>query len=83
MTEPRQTPQRHWTAGAVALLVIGLVILVPSGLCTAYLGIMGILYGGNSSETSDLLTMALLYGGPFVFLGALFVYLGFRIRKQN
>ena len=82
MTQPEQTPRRpHWTAAAVALLVFGLLILVPSGLCTAYLGIMGLLYGGK--DAPDVLTMALFYGGPFVILGGVLVWLGFRVRKHN
>jgi len=81
MNEPQPTPQRRWTASAIALLVFGLVILVPSGLCTAYLGVMGIFFGGN--DMADVLTMALFYGGPFVLIGGILVWLAFRVRKQN
>jgi hypothetical protein len=40
MSQPDdKQPQAHWTAGSVALIVIGLVILIPSGLCTTVIGI--------------------------------------------
>ena len=81
MTGPEQTPRRRWTASAIALLVFGLVILVPSGLCTAYLGIMGLFFGGN--DTADIVTMALFYGAPFLLIGGILVWLAFRVRKQN
>ena len=32
-------PPVRWTAAGIALLVLGLLILVPSGLCTAFVGI--------------------------------------------
>ncbi|HWA90163.1 MAG TPA: hypothetical protein VG889_09030 [Rhizomicrobium sp.] len=74
MTEP-QTP-RSVSAG-IALLVLGLVFLVPSGLCT------GIFGGGalvemltnprNANDASVMLMMALIFGGPFILLGVLLI----------
>ena len=81
MTGPEQTPRRRWTASAIALLVFGMVILVPSGLCTAYLGIMGLFFGGN--DAADVLTMALFYSAPFLLIGGILVWLAFRVRGQN
>ena len=54
MTQPEQPPRRHWTAGAVALVVIGLLILVPSGLCTAVIGGISIseMFSADSSNES-------------------------------
>jgi hypothetical protein len=91
VTQPDQTP--HWTAGSVALVVIGLLILIPSGLCTTAIGIgyvvnmlayqreslLTILAGGLPSA----LLMPALIGGPFVALGAFLVHLGWRRRKPR
>jgi len=65
-------------AGTVALFVIGLLVLVPSGLCT---GIMG---GGallamitdpkNAGGSMGILVMALIVGGPFVIGGGAMVW---------
>ena len=65
-------------AGTVALFVIGLLVLVPSGLCT---GIMG---GGallamitdpkNAGDSIGILLMALIVGGPFVVGGGAMVW---------
>src|SRR6185295_6004215 len=34
--ESPKTPRPHWTVASVALFVIGLLILMPSGLCSAW-----------------------------------------------
>jgi hypothetical protein len=38
--------QPHWTAGAVALIIIGLVIAGLSGLCSAALGAPTLIFSG-------------------------------------
>ena len=73
MPEP-EAPRRHWTAGAVALVVLGLLILIPSGLCTATMGVTSIIamFTPNVSGLVGgvmLLIMTLVIGGPFVALG--------------
>lgn len=55
---------------AVALIVIGLLILVPSGLCTTVLGL-------SSSSWNDL-GVVLTVGGPFVLVGGWMVFSGIR-----
>ena len=44
---------------AIALIVIGLLVLVPSGLCTAVMGF----------SSWDSLAVALSIGGPFIVVG--------------
>jgi hypothetical protein len=86
MAQPEAKSRPHWTAGAVALVVIGLLILVPSGLCTAVIGGISIfeMFSADSSNESlsDIFSF-LLYGAPFIALGAILVYAGFKARKQN
>ncbi|HEY1613195.1 MAG TPA: hypothetical protein VGF97_05810 [Rhizomicrobium sp.] len=81
MSLPEPVPPPRRTAGAIALIVIGLLILIPSGLCTS------IFMGGafldtffssqNSSAMGDAIP-ALIIGGPFVAIGAFLVWLGLR-----
>jgi hypothetical protein len=92
MTEPGQTERPHWTAGSVALIVIGLLILIPSGLCTTIIGI-GSVIGMLAYQRENLvmllvglpgtLIMPLLIGGPFMALGAFLIHLGWRRRKSR
>jgi hypothetical protein len=66
----------------IALLAIGLVILIPSGLCTGIFGggalLDAIMYPGSGGDSASILGMALVFGGPFVVLGAFLVRLGVR-----
>ncbi len=80
--DPR--PPARWTGAAVALVVIGLLILIPSGLCTSAFGVAGLLGAlGSSGGDISLLPMALIVGGPFVVLGALLVRTGLRERRRG
>jgi membrane protein implicated in regulation of membrane protease activity len=77
-------PPARWTGAAVALLIIGLLILIPSGLCTSAFGIAALAGGfGSSGVDMSLLAMALIVGGPFVVLGALLVRTGLRKRDRR
>lgn len=88
MSLPDPVPERHHsTAGIVALVVIGLLLLIPSGLCTAVLG------GGaiwetlsNPSNASDLLNtlpMVAIVAGPFIVGGGAMVITGIRRARAN
>ena len=76
----------RWTAGGIALLVLGLLILIPSGLCTASLGIaafmifLGLVYvvpgGGFAWEV-------LLMGGIATAIGAGLVYAALKLRRRD
>jgi hypothetical protein len=78
-------PVKRNVAGGIALLVIGLVILIPSGLCT------GVMAGGAilslftaSGNGMGLLTPALIFGGPFVAGGGALVWQGIkRLRRRE
>ena len=72
-------PQPRWTGGAIALVLIGLLILIPSGLCTAVFGLGDLMDSGGPF----MLIIALVVGGPFVVLGALLIRTGLRERRQG
>ena len=77
----------HSTAGIVALIVIGLLLLIPSGLCTAVLG------GGaiwetfanpqNAGDLLNTLPMVLIVAGPFVVGGGAMLVVGIRRARAN
>jgi hypothetical protein len=84
MTEPASNlPSPGRMAGGMALIVIGLLILVPSGLCTAVVGAMSIFEMFSSSTGLDVLPEALMFGGPFIAIGALLFYAGRRMRRRS
>jgi hypothetical protein len=80
---PPRTPR--WGALAITLLVIGLLILVPSGLCTGIFGV-GALYAmftSSSNEGISILAEALMIGGIPLAIGAALVYAAFKVRKNG
>ncbi len=61
-------------AGTIALLIFGLLILVPSGLCTG-----AMLNAGDHS----MVFMVLVIGGPFVLGGGAMVWAAIkRLRRR-
>ncbi|MFL5237507.1 MAG: hypothetical protein ACJ8EL_07875 [Rhizomicrobium sp.] len=81
---PPKLSARRWTAGAVAVLVIGLLILIPSGLCTGIFGV-GALYGmiaGPSNQRFSLLLEVLTIGTLPLAIGGGLVFLAFKMRKK-
>lgn len=71
------TSKPHWTVLSVALFAIGLLILIPSGLCTA-LGII-------SMATTDpsFLGIVLLFGGTPIVIGVGLVFVGLKVRRRD
>jgi hypothetical protein len=67
-------------AGTVALLLIGLLFLIPSGLCTAILGggalLDAFVHPENSGDALSAIVMVAMVGGPFVAIGAVLVWFG-------
>ena len=79
MSETEPQPKRHYSAGStLALLIIGLLILVPSGLCTGAFGVMAIYSAitspGEAGDSLSFIPQALIVGGPFVVGGGAMVW---------
>jgi hypothetical protein len=74
-------------AGTVALLLIGLLFLVPSGLCTAILGggalLDAFVHPENSGDAVSMIVMVALVGGPFVAIGGVLVWLSIRRMRSR
>lgn len=84
MSEPEHP--RNIATG-IAFLVLGLVFLVPSGLCTGVFGggalVDMVMYPGNASDAVGIVGMALLFGGPFIVVGILLVRVGVRNLRRK
>lgn len=69
-------------AGTVALLVIGAVIFIPSGLCTGLFMfgplISSMMHPGSYNGEAGLGGVALVIGGPFVAVGGIMLWFGVR-----
>jgi hypothetical protein len=66
-------------AGTIAMLIVGLLIFIPSGLCTGFLGgtaLINMLLVPFSSNGLGALAMALTIGGPFVLGGGALIWFG-------
>jgi hypothetical protein len=80
-TPPQRTRPR-WTAISIALLILGLLILIPSGLCTALLGGSIIVEGLPNGDLSGI-PIVLLYGGPPIAMGAALVWAALKSRRRD
>jgi len=91
---PPQGTRPRWTGASVALIVIGLLILIPSGLCTglALLSMIGSVAGftglglspiGAANAFFGSLTIILIFGGVPMALGAMLMYSGLKARRRG
>jgi hypothetical protein len=69
-------------AVAVALMVIGLLILVPSGLCTAIVGLAGIVSGLSTGQWGGL-GLAIGFGIVPILLGGALVWAAVRLLRRK
>ena len=76
--DPASPPGVSSIAGAIALVVIGLVVLVPSGLCTGFFFLTPIIQALEHPNQSNftLSGIALVVGGPFVVGGFSMLWYG-------
>ncbi|MBI3677576.1 MAG: hypothetical protein HY243_13270 [Proteobacteria bacterium] len=80
---PLPPARPHWTALSLVLFIIGLLILVPSGLCTGIGGIVALFGNDNVQDALAMLLMVLIYGAVPVAIGAVLVYAGLKARKRD
>jgi hypothetical protein len=81
------TPNKpQWTVGGCAFVVLGLLILIPSGLCTGTFGYMTLLSIAQGSDVAEALSngfLVLAISGSFL-AGAIFLIRhGFNQRKPK
>ena len=86
MSQPE--PKRQYNAaGTAALLIIGLLFLLPSGLCTGIFGggalLDALLYPENIRDSLSIISMAVAFGGPFIAIGGLMVWFGVRRIRRS
>jgi hypothetical protein len=68
----------------MALIIVGLLILISSGLCTAVFGGGALLDMFSGSGTGlDILPEALLFGGPFILIGLGLFHWGRVLRRRK
>jgi hypothetical protein len=82
---PSLPPRPPWGALSLTVFVIGLLILVPSGLCTGVLGI-GFLVEASQNSSNDgmnFLMELLMFGGLPMLLGFVLVRIGLQLRKRD
>ena len=78
MSDHPPPPQRR-TVGAIVLICLGLLLLVPSGLCTGVMGLIDVI--GN--HKGDMLILALVYGGLPLAVGAVLLILGLNLPRRH
>ena len=88
MTQPDPPAKRHYNAGGTAaLLIIGLLFLIPSGLCTGIFGAGALLdaftHPANVRDSLSMIFLALLYGGPFIAIGGVMVWFAVKRLRER
>lgn len=78
---PPQQGKPRWTGIAIALFVVGLLVLIPSGLCTG-LGMIFALSPYGRQDPSMVL-MVLTFGAVPMAMGAALVYAGLKSRRRD
>ena len=76
-------PKKRWTFISVALVVIGLLILVPAGLCTAVFGFFTVVESFGQDVDLSFVLMVLLFGGLPMLVGWVLVWAGLKARRSD
>ena len=79
--------QPYSTGGIMALVVIGLLLLIPSGLCSAVMGGAAIWAAftepQNAGDAFSIVPMIAIFGGPFILGGGAMLFAGIRRARAN
>ena len=75
---PSGQTRPRWTLVSVALFVIGLLILIPTGLCAALVGILAF----GEGDSSAILTILLFAGLP-ALVGGTLIYAALKARERG
>jgi hypothetical protein len=80
----QETPQQgkpRWNGVSIAIFVLGLLILVPSGLCTG----LGLVFALSPYGIVDLSMIGLILtiGGLPIAIGVALVYAGLKSRQRD
>jgi hypothetical protein len=82
MENPDPAPRKSGSiAAGIALVMLGLLVFVPSGLCTGVFVIGSIVQEMSHPGSSGMMSMgfvALVIGGPFVAGGAALLWFGIK-----
>jgi 4-hydroxybenzoate polyprenyltransferase len=85
---PAGKPRRaHWTIVSVALIILGLLVVLPSGLCVGT-GIVGLIYvlifeRAQASDALPAVGMMLIIGAPFLAGGIAMILSGWKARRRD
>ena len=72
-------PREGAIASGIAMIVLGLLVFVPSGLCTGVFVFGSIITSlSEGSEAGLMAVYALVIGGPFVFGGGALLWYGIK-----
>jgi hypothetical protein len=74
-------PRRPWSFVSIFLITLGLLMLVPSGLCTGLFG-GGALFGGDQFLRKYMAGFFVMGGSLFV-VGAGLVWLGVHLHRTR
>jgi len=88
MSQPKNSANLKYSPSATtALLVIGLLILVPSGLCTGLFGGAALVDMLSQPRGEDyapgILLTALIVGAPFIVIGATLLWFAIKRMRAN
>ena len=76
--DPLEAKKPRWTLVSVALFVIALLILIPTGLCIALAGILAI--GDNDLS---VIPSILLFAALPVLVGGAIIYSALKARRRD
>lgn len=78
---PTEPSKRAWTAASVALFVLGLLVLIPSGLCTGLIGILSLF--SSPTDFGEFFVVVLPIAAIPMAVGAALVYFGLKARRRD